>query len=129
MAIPSDRSYTADHEWIKFDGDVARVGITAHAADALGDIVFVDLPDVGRQVAAAEACAVVESVKAASDIYAPLAGEVLEINGLLDGAPETINADPYGAGWMFRLAVRDPAALAGLLDAAGYARSVDAAAD
>jgi len=119
--IPADLKYTKSHEWLKDNGDgTVTVGITDHAQDALGDIVFVETPEVGRSVAADEACAVVESVKAASDIYAPLAGEIVEINGELDGSPDAINQSPYGDGWIFRLRPADPDALDGLLDAATY---------
>lgn len=119
--VPADLRYTPSHEWIKDNGDgTATVGITEHAQDALGDLVYVELPNLGRAVAANDACAVVESVKAASDIYAPIAGEVVERNETLVDAPETINADAYGAGWIFKLRLADPTALGRLLDAAGY---------
>jgi glycine cleavage system H protein len=119
--IPADLKYTESHEWIQDNGDgTATVGITDHAQDALGDLVFVELPEIGRQLAAKDACAVVESVKAASDIYIPVGGEIAEINELLEGAPETINADPYGEGWIFRLTLADPDELDGLMDAVGY---------
>jgi glycine cleavage system H protein len=119
--VPSDLKYTKSHEWIRrlTDGTV-EVGITDHAQHALGDLVFVDVPEAGRQLAAGEACAVVESVKAASDVYAPLAGEVLESNAALSSAPELLNQDPYGKGWLLRLRLADAAALAGLLDADAY---------
>lgn len=126
--IPSGLKYVKSHEWVKVqdDGSVI-IGITDHAQAALGDLVFVELPDVGRALAADEACAVVESVKAASDVYAPLAGEVLEKNEAIVDAPETLNSDPYGEGWMWKQTVADPAALAALLDAAGYEAVVAAA--
>ncbi len=118
---PEDLKYTKEHEWVRDNGDgTVTVGITDHAQDSLGDLVFVELPEAGRQVAGAEACAVVESVKAASDIYSPMAGEVTEANEALSDAPETINEDPYGEGWIFKLEVSDAAQLSGLLDAAGY---------
>lgn len=119
--VPSDLKYTKSHEWIRrlTDGTV-EVGITDHAQHALGDLVFVDVPEAGRQLAAGEACAVVESVKAASDVYAPLAGEVLESNAALSSAPELLNQDPYGKGWLLRLRLADTTALAGLLDASAY---------
>jgi glycine cleavage system H protein len=127
--IPADLRYTSTHEWVQVHGDgTATVGITDHAQHALGDIVFVETPEVGRQVEAGEAVAVVESVKAASDIYAPLAGEVVEANGALDGNPEAINEDAYGEGWIYILRIADPAGLSGLLDAAGYQAVVDAEA-
>lgn len=120
--IPQDLRYLATHEWARRqdDGSIV-VGISDHAQDMLGDVVFVELPEVGRVVAAGEELAVVESVKAASDIYAPLAGEVVEVNSLLDDAPETVNQEPYGAGWFLRLRPADPAGFDGLLDADGYA--------
>lgn len=117
MAIPSDRSYTADHEWIKFDGDVARVGITAHAADALGDIVFVDPPQVGDELTAGEACGEIESTKSVSDLVAPASGEVVEVNDAVVDAPETVNADPYEQGWIYALRVSSQGQT---LDAAAY---------
>jgi len=118
---PEDLKYTKEHEWIRDNGDgTVTVGITDHAQDELGDLVFVELPEAGRRVAGGEACAVVESVKAASDIYSPLAGEVTEINSGLDEAPETINDDPYGAGWLFKLRPSDASQPDDLLDAAGY---------
>jgi len=119
--VPADLKYTDSHEWIQDNGDgTATVGITDHAQEALGDLVFVELPEMGKQLAAKDACAVVESVKAASDIYSPVSGEVVEVNEALDGAPETINSDAYGEGWIFRISLSDAAELEGLLDAAGY---------
>lgn len=119
--VPADLRYTQSHEWLKDNGDgTVTVGITDHAQEALGDIVFVEIPDVGRTVAAEEACAVVESVKAASDIYAPLAGEVVGVNAALADTPDAINQSPYEAGWIFKLALADADALAGLLDASAY---------
>jgi glycine cleavage system H protein len=112
--------FTKEHEWISVDGDVATIGITAHAAEQLGDVVFVEVPDVGRTVAAGEACAVVESVKAASDIYAPVSGEVVETNGALAGEPAKVNEAAEGAGWFFKLKLANPGELDGLMDRAGY---------
>ncbi|WP_373510031.1 glycine cleavage system protein GcvH [Thiocapsa sp.] len=124
--VPADLRYTKSHEWIRDNGDgTVTVGITDHAQEALGDIVFVEIPDQGREVDAEEACAVVESVKAASDIYSPLAGEVIEANALLNDSPDAINNSPYDEGWIFRLAPNDMAALSGLLDAAAYQQVVD----
>jgi glycine cleavage system H protein len=118
---PEDIQYTKDHEWVRDNGDgTVTVGITDHAQDALGDLVFVELPEVGRQVERGKACAVVESVKAASDIYSPAGGVVTETNEALGDAPETINDEPYGKGWIFKLQVSDPSQLDDLLDAAGY---------
>ena len=103
MTIPADLKYTKEHEWASIEGDVATFGITDHAQDALGDIVFVELPEQGRVLEAGEAFAVVESVKAVSDVFAPVAGEVIEVNSALEGAPEKVNEDPYGAGWIARV--------------------------
>ncbi|MBK1701954.1 glycine cleavage system protein GcvH [Thiococcus pfennigii] len=123
--LPEELRYTKSHEWVKDNGDgTLTVGITDHAQDALGDLVYVELPEVGRQVGAGEACAVVESVKAASDIYSPLAGEVIEANPGLAEAPETVNQAPYGEGWLFKLRA-DAAALGALLDADGYAKTLE----
>ncbi len=120
--IPAELKYTKSHEWVRSEADGSlTVGITDHAQDALGDLVYVEAPEAGLTVTAGEACAVVESVKAASDVYAPLAGEILAGNEALADAPETLNDDPYGEGWIFRLQPEDAAALSGLLDAAAYA--------
>ena len=112
--------FSKDHEWVRLDGDVATVGITQYAADALGDVVFVETPDVGKAVAKGDGFAVVESVKAASDVYAPVSGEVIEGNAALASAPETVNADPEGEGWFARIKVSDAAATDGLMDRAAY---------
>lgn len=120
MNIPTDLKYTKTHEWVRLEADgTVSVGITDYAQDLLGDMVFVENPTVGRQLAQNEECAVVESVKAASDIYAPVAGEVVAVNDAVESAPESLNKDPYG-NWMFRLKPSNPADLEGLLDAAGY---------
>jgi glycine cleavage system H protein len=121
----ADLRFTKDHEWIRLDGDVATVGITDHAQNALGDVVFVDLPEAGRQVEAGEACAVVESVKAASDVYAPLAGRIVEANAALAENPALVNSAPTGEGWFFRLDGVDAAAVAALMDEAAYAAFVE----
>jgi len=118
--------YTKDHEWIRVDGDVATVGITKHATEQLGDIVFVEVPEVGRSVTAGEACAVVESVKAASDVFAPIAGQVTEGNSDITATPAAVNEDPEGNGWFFKLKVADKAQLAGLMDRAAYDKLVAA---
>jgi glycine cleavage system H protein len=118
--VPPDLRYTKDHEWVRLAADEATVGITAFAADQLGDIVFVELPAVGRSLAAAATFGVVESVKAVSDLYAPLSGEVVETNPALAGQPELVNTDPFGAGWMLKLKVADPTEVDALLDPAGY---------
>jgi len=124
----SELRFTKDHEWVRMDGDAATIGITDHAQNALGDVVFVDLPEVGRVVAAGEACAVVESVKAASDVYAPIAGKVVEVNAALTENPGLINSEPTGEGWFFRIAPTDSAAVAALLDEAAYAAFVESLA-
>ena len=112
--------FTRDHEWVRLDGNVATIGITAHAQEALGDVVFVELPEAGRTVAHGEACAVVESVKAASDVYAPVAGTVAEVNNAIVENPSLVNADPTAAGWFFRIAGVDGAALSEMMDQAQY---------
>ncbi|HEX8980180.1 MAG TPA: glycine cleavage system protein GcvH [Parasulfuritortus sp.] len=128
MSIPADLKYTKSHEWARLEADgTVTVGITDHAQELLGDMVFVENPVVGRSLAAGEECAVVESVKAASDVYAPIAGEVVEANGDLEGGPDLLNKDPYGA-WMFKLKPANAADLAGLLDAAAYAAHVESEA-
>lgn len=103
MTIPADLKYTKDHEWVRIEDDVATFGISDHAQEALGDIVFVELPEIGRTIDAGEAYAVVESVKAVSDVYAPVAGEVIEVNEELEGEPELVNTDAYGAGWIAKV--------------------------
>jgi glycine cleavage system H protein len=118
--IPPDLRYTKEHEWVRVDGDVATVGITQHAADQLGDIVFVELPEPGRLLTQFATFGVVESVKAVSDLFAPVAGEVLEGNASLLATPEVVNSDPYGAGWMLRIRLSDPGQMEQLLDAAAY---------
>ena len=121
----SDTKFTKDHEWVRLDGGIATVGITDHAQNALGDVVFVDLPEVGRTVAAGEAVAVVESVKAASDVYAPIAGKIVEVNAGLADNPGTINSAPTTDGWFFRIEPADVAEIAALMDEAAYAAYVD----
>ena len=112
--------FTKDHEWIEVAGDVATIGVTAYAAEQLGDVVFVELPEVGKTVKAGDGLAVVESVKAASDVYAPVAGEVVAVNEALADEPETVNAEPEAAGWFAKLKLADPAAVDGLMDRAAY---------
>lgn len=116
----SDIRFTKDHEWVRLDGDTVTVGITSHAQEALGDIVFVDVPEPGRDVTEGEACAVVESVKAASDVYAPLAGRVTEHNAALTDDPALVNREPEADGWFFRMRLANAADFDGLLDRAGY---------
>jgi glycine cleavage system H protein len=119
--IPSDLKYTKSHEWVRQGQNGAlEIGITDHAQSALGDLVFVEVPDVGRALSAGEACAVVESVKAASDVYSPLAGKVVANNGALASKPELLNEDPYGAGWLFRLDATGGANVSGLMSASDY---------
>ncbi len=119
--VPEDLKYTRNHEWVRVEADgSATVGITEHAQESLGDLVFVEPPEVGTQVQPEEACAVVESVKAASDVYAPISGEVTESNDELADSPETVNNDPYGEGWIFRIQPADTGELDSLLDASAY---------
>jgi len=121
LASPSDLQYTDTHEWVRDNGDgTVTVGITDHAQQALGELVYAELPQPGRLLAKGEACAVVESTKAASDVYAPLGGEVIAANDALSTAPETVNTAPFGDGWLFRLRLADAGALAGLMSAADY---------
>ena len=126
MNLPETLKYSASHEWSKLDGDTLTVGITDFAQDQLGDVVFVELPEVGKAVTAGSAVAVVESVKTASDIYAPVSGEVTEVNSALEDAPETLNSAPYEDGWMFRLRVTDTAELEKLLSAEDYQKIAEA---
>jgi glycine cleavage system H protein len=118
--IPAELRYTREHEWVRLEGDIATVGITAHAADQLGDIVFVELPGPGASLAQFATFGVVESVKAVSDLFAPVGGEVVEANSALAAAPEVVNSDPYGAGWMLKIRLADAAQVDELLDPAAY---------
>ena len=120
MSSPTDLSYTRDHEWVRVDGDQATVGITQYAADQLGDIVFVELPETGRDLEEAKPFGVVESVKAVSDLFAPLSGTVTSTNDALAATPEQVNNDPYGAGWMIKITVADPSQIDDLLDGEAY---------
>ena len=117
--------FTEDHEWLKLEGDIATVGITAHATELLGDIVFVQLPEVGAKLAKGDSAAVVESVKAASDVFAPLAGEVVEINQAIVDDPAIVNADPQGEGWFFKIKLADIKAMDGLMDEAAYKKFIE----
>ncbi len=121
----SDTRFSKDHEWVRLEGGIATVGITDHAQNALGDVVFVDLPEVGREVTAGESIAVVESVKAASDVYAPIGGRIVEVNAALGDNPGTINAAPTTDGWFFRIEATDVGEVAALMDEAAYAAYVD----
>jgi len=124
--IPTELKYVDSHEWIRIEGDHVVVGVTDHAQEALGDVVFVELPEVGTELEAGDEAGVVESVKAASDIYAPISGEVVEVNELLEDAPETVNEHAYTDGWFFKLRVTEPAELEALMDADGYREFCDA---
>jgi glycine cleavage system H protein len=120
MQIPEELRYSAEHEWVRVDGDVATIGITDFAQDSLGDVVFVQLPDVGTDVVAGASISEIESTKSVSDIYAPVSGQVNAVNAALDDQPELVNQDAYGAGWMMTIAMSDPTEVDGLLDAAAY---------
>lgn len=120
MNVPDHLRYSADHEWISIEGNQARLGITDYAQDALGDVVYVQVPAVGTAVEAGQSFSEVESTKSVSDIYAPLSGTIVEVNATLEGAPEQINQDPYGSGWLCVIEVSDPSEVDGLLDAAAY---------
>ena len=125
--IPADLKYIASHEWVRVEGDgTVTVGVTDHAQDALGDVVYVELPEIDVVLSAGDEAGVVESVKAASDIYTPLSGTVIAVNSTLEDAPEQVNSDPYGEGWFFKLRLADAGELDELLDADGYADVCDA---
>lgn len=126
LEYPQDLRYTAEHEWVRSTDDgIVRIGITAFAQDALGDVVYVSLPAVGDDVSAGDACGEVESTKSVSDLYAPLAGEVTAVNDALESTPELVNTDPYGEGWMYELRPSDPAAVDALMDQAAYQAQLD----
>jgi glycine cleavage system H protein len=120
MNIPDDLRYSSDHEWIRRDGDVITIGITDYAQDSLGDVVFVEQPEVGQTVAASDTFTEVESTKSVSDIYAPVSGTITEVNAALEDQPELLNSDPYGEGWICRIEMSDPGQFDALLDAAAY---------
>jgi glycine cleavage system H protein len=124
MNNPTDLRYATSHEWVRLDGEIATVGISDHAQEELTDVVFVELPALGRSVDAGDPTAVVESVKAASDIYAPIGGEVVEVNPDVEADPSLVNTDPYGKGWIFRLKVKNAADVASLMDAAAYSAQI-----
>ncbi|NLH47581.1 MAG: glycine cleavage system protein GcvH [Myxococcales bacterium] len=125
MNVPGDLRFTKDHEWVRVQGDAAVIGVTDYAQDALGDVVFIELPEVGATFGAGDALGVVESVKAASDVYSPVSGEVLAVNETLVDAPETVNRDPYGEAWMVKIRLSNPAELDDLMDAAAYQALLD----
>ncbi len=120
MNNPEDLKYSQDHEWVRVDGNIATVGITDYAQDALGDIVFVELPEVGASTKTGDTLSEVESTKSVSDIFAPLTGTITEVNSALDDDPTAVNSDPYGTGWMFKVEMADASELDGLMDAAAY---------
>ena len=124
MNTPTDLRYANSHEWVRLEGDIATVGISDHAQEELTDVVFVELPAVGRSVDAGDPTAVVESVKAASDIYAPIGGEIVEVNPDVEADPSLVNSYPYGKGWIFKLKVKNTGDIASLLDAAAYAAHI-----
>lgn len=126
MNIPANLRYTKDHEWISLEGNIATIGITDFAQGELGDIVYVDVNTIGKALAAEEVFGTVEAVKTVSDLFLPVAGTVTEVNPALDGAPELVNSDPYGQGWMVKVTVSNPADVEGLLDAAAYGKIVGA---
>lgn len=123
--IPGDFKFLSSHEWVLLDGDVATIGISDHAQELLGDLVYVELPEAGSHLSAGDSCAVVESVKAASDVYAPVSGEVVESNDALENSPELINEDAFGAGWLFRVKLEDPSEMDNLMDAGAYSQTLE----
>lgn len=120
MNIPAELRYSSDHEWVRIEGTTATIGITEYAQDALGDVVFVEMPDPGLAVAAGDSFSEVESTKSVSDIYAPITGSIAEVNTALESQPELLNSDPYGAGWICRIEISDPSEVADLMDAEAY---------
>lgn len=122
--VPSELKFLSSHEWVLVEGDVATIGVSDHAQELLGDLVFVELPEVGSSVSAGDSVGVIESVKAASDTYAPVSGEITEVNDELEDSPERINDDPYGDGWMYRIKMEDPEEVGDLLDADAYTDSI-----
>jgi glycine cleavage system H protein len=120
MNTPAELKYTKDHEWIKIDGNIATIGITEFAQGELGDIVYIDIKSVGQQLAQHDIFGTVEAVKTVSDLFMPVSGKVLEVNAALEASPATVNSDPYGAGWMVKVEISNPAEVPGLLDAAAY---------
>lgn len=126
MNVPEGLRYSSDHEWVAIDGNLARIGITDYAQDALGDVVYVDLPGSGTAVAATESFGEVESTKSVSELYAPVSGEIVQVNEVLSDAPEKLNEDAYGEGWLIAIEMSDPSELDALLDAAAYTALIEA---
>ena len=122
--VPAELKFLSSHEWVLVEDGVATIGVSDHAQEALGDLVYVELPETGSSIAAGDTVGVIESVKAASDLYAPVSGEIVEVNDLLESAPERINSDPYGDGWIYKVALEDPEEIENLLDAEAYAESI-----
>ena len=123
--VPSELKFLSSHEWVLVEGDIATIGVSDHAQELLGDLVFVELPEPGSSVSAGDSVAVIESVKAASDTYAPVSGEIIEVNDELEDSPERINDDPYGDGWMYKIKMEDPDEVGDLLDAGAYTESIE----
>ena len=123
--VPIELKFLSTHEWVLVEGNVATIGVSDHAQELLGDLVYVELPEQGSTVAAGDSAGVIESVKAASDTYAPLSGEIIEVNDELEGSPEKINTDPYGEGWMYKILIEDPEEIENLLDPEAYTDSLD----
>jgi glycine cleavage system H protein len=122
--VPTELKFLSSHEWVLVEGNIATVGVSDHAQELLGDLVYVELPEQGSTVAAGDSVGVIESVKAASDTYAPVSGEIIEVNDELEGSPEKINNDPYGDGWMYKIAIEDPEEIENLLNAEAYTDSI-----
>jgi glycine cleavage system H protein len=122
--VPTELKFLSSHEWVLVEGNIATVGVSDHAQELLGDLVYVELPEQGSTVAAGDTAGVIESVKAASDTYAPLSGEIIEVNDELEDSPDKINNDPYGDGWMYKIAMEDPEEVENLLDAGAYTDSI-----
>jgi glycine cleavage system H protein len=123
--VPSELKFLSSHEWVLVEGDIATIGVSDHAQELLGDLVYVELPEQGSTVSAGDSVAVIESVKAASDTYAPVSGEIVEVNSELEDSPEKINDDPYGDGWMYKVALEDPDEVDALLDAESYSVTIE----
>jgi len=123
--VPSELKFLSSHEWVLVDGDIATIGVSDHAQELLGDLVFVELPELESSVSAGDSVAVIESVKAASDTYAPVSGEIVEVNDELEDSPERINDDPYGDGWMYKIKMEDPDEVGDLRDAEAYTESIE----